>query len=67
LGSSGNAIIAADSQAVIQLWNPGADRVFGFSAAEALGRLIGQGPPDVDAVVSGTFISSCYCCSPMNG
>jgi PAS domain S-box-containing protein len=31
-----DAIIAADASGKIQLWNAGAERLFGFSAAEAL-------------------------------
>lgn len=33
-----DAVIMADRQGVIRLWNKGAERMFGFSAAEALGR-----------------------------
>jgi PAS domain S-box-containing protein len=38
LTSSGDAIIAADERGLIQFWNPGAERMFGFSAAEAVGQ-----------------------------
>ena len=38
LTSRGDAIIAADEQGLIQFWNPGAERMFGFSAAEAVGQ-----------------------------
>lgn len=31
-----DAIIAADRDGVIQFWNPGAERIFGFSSEEAL-------------------------------
>jgi PAS domain-containing protein len=30
LASSGDAIVAADVQGLIQFWNPGAERIFGF-------------------------------------
>ena len=32
------AIIYADADGIIQYWNPGATRVFGFTAQQALGR-----------------------------
>ena len=32
------AVIVADEAGVIRMWNPGAQALFGFSAAEALGR-----------------------------
>ena len=38
LTSRGDAIIAADEQGLIQFWNPGAERMFGFSATEAVGQ-----------------------------
>ncbi len=38
LNSSGDAIIAADAQGLIRFWNPGAERIFGFSVAEAVGQ-----------------------------
>src|SRR5262245_52802273 len=38
LGSGGDAIIAADAGGVILFWNPGAERIFGFTAAEAVGQ-----------------------------
>jgi PAS domain S-box-containing protein len=33
-----DAIVYADAEGVIRLWNRGATRIFGFSEAEALGR-----------------------------
>jgi PAS domain S-box-containing protein len=33
-----DAIVYADAEGVIRFWNLGAERLFGFSAAEALGR-----------------------------
>jgi nitric oxide dioxygenase len=38
LGNGGDAIIAADAGGVILFWNPGAERIFGFTAAEAIGQ-----------------------------
>jgi len=36
--ASGDAIIAAGADGSIVLWNPAAERVFGYSESEALGR-----------------------------
>jgi PAS domain S-box-containing protein len=36
--TAGDAIVAADPQGAIVLWNPAAERIFGYSRAEALGR-----------------------------
>ena len=36
----GDAIIASDAQGVICLWNPAAERLFGFTAQEALGQTL---------------------------
>ena len=33
-----DAIVVSDRQGIIRFWNPGAERVFGFAEAEALGR-----------------------------
>jgi PAS domain S-box-containing protein len=35
-----DAIIVADSSGKITLWNPGAERLFGYSAAEALSQTL---------------------------
>jgi PAS domain S-box-containing protein len=34
----GDAIIASDATGAITLWNPGAERMFGYTESEALGR-----------------------------
>ena len=34
----GDAVIAADASGAITLWNPGAERMFGHTAAQALGQ-----------------------------
>ena len=36
--AAGDAIVAADPEGKIVLWNPAAERIFGFSQGEALGR-----------------------------
>ena len=33
-----DAILYADREGIIRLWNQGAERIFGFSPAEALGQ-----------------------------
>ena len=38
LATASDAIIATDRTGVISFWNPGAGRIFGFSADEAIGR-----------------------------
>jgi PAS domain S-box-containing protein len=38
LSTRSDAIIAADCDGVIRFWNPGAERIFGHSPAEAIGR-----------------------------
>ncbi|ABS28036.1 PAS domain S-box protein [Anaeromyxobacter sp. Fw109-5] len=35
---TGDAILFADRDGVVRLWNRGAERMFGFSAAEAIGQ-----------------------------
>ncbi|WP_207540872.1 PAS domain S-box protein [Sabulicella rubraurantiaca] len=38
LGPASDAIVVADRDGLIRFWNPGAERIFGFPAAEALGQ-----------------------------
>lgn len=38
LDSASDAIVATDREGIITFWNPGAERMFGFSAAEAEGQ-----------------------------
>ncbi len=38
LAARSDAIVAADRDGNIQVWNPGAERIFGHAAAEAIGR-----------------------------
>ena len=38
LHSASDAIIATDRDGLITFWNPGAERIFGFTAAEAIGQ-----------------------------
>jgi PAS domain S-box-containing protein len=46
LDSVADAILAADRDGQIAFWNPGAERVFGFSREEALGRPLDIIVPD---------------------
>lgn len=36
----GDAIVVADKEGAIQLWNPAAERLFGFTSAEAIGNTL---------------------------
>ena len=38
LATNSDAIVAADKSGNIFFWNPGAERIFGYSNAEAIGR-----------------------------
>jgi formate hydrogenlyase transcriptional activator len=38
--AAATAIVAVDRQLVVEAWNPAAERVFGWTAAEALGRIL---------------------------
>jgi PAS domain S-box-containing protein len=38
VGAAGDAIVAADAQGVITVWNAAAGRLFGYTPAEALGQ-----------------------------
>lgn len=38
LASASDAIVASDREGAIIFWNPGAERIFGFAAGEAIGQ-----------------------------
>jgi PAS domain S-box-containing protein len=38
IGSSQDAIISSDCDGVITVWNPGAERLYGYAASEAIGQ-----------------------------
>lgn len=38
LSTSSDAIVAADRDGIIRFWNPGAERIFGYSGDDAIGR-----------------------------
>jgi PAS domain S-box-containing protein len=40
LGAVSDAFVYADREGVIRYWNPGAERLFGFAAAEAIGQSV---------------------------
>ncbi|WP_342027995.1 PAS domain-containing protein [Microvirga vignae] len=37
LPAAADAVVATDRAGIIRVWNPGTERIFGHSAAEALG------------------------------
>jgi PAS domain S-box-containing protein len=38
LGARGDAVVATDREGIISFWNPGAERIFGYTQHEALGQ-----------------------------
>jgi PAS domain S-box-containing protein len=38
LSTRSDAVVAADRDGIIRFWNPGAERIFGHAAAEAIGQ-----------------------------
>jgi PAS domain S-box-containing protein len=38
LDSVAHAVVATDRDGVIRLWNPGAERIFGYPSADAIGQ-----------------------------
>jgi PAS domain S-box-containing protein len=46
LEAAGDAIIVADREGLIRLWNPAAVRLFGFTAEEAVGQSLDLIIPD---------------------
>ena len=38
--STSDAIVVADAQGIIRLWNGGAEQIFGYAAAETLGQTL---------------------------
>jgi PAS domain S-box-containing protein len=38
LETRSDAVVAADSDGIIRFWNPGAERIFGHAAADAIGQ-----------------------------
>jgi len=46
VANAGDAVIVSDADGVIVMWNPAAERIFGFSADEATGRTLDLITPD---------------------
>lgn len=46
LSMRSDAIVAADQDGIVRFWNPGAERLFGYSAEEATGRSLDQIIPE---------------------
>lgn len=46
VNAMGDAVVVADNDGAIRLWNPAATRIFGFSEAEALGQPLDLIVPD---------------------
>jgi PAS domain S-box-containing protein len=44
--STDDAVLSKDGQGIITSWNPGAERIYGYRAEEAIGRSIGMLVPD---------------------
>ena len=40
LSTVSDAIVAADEDGVVRFWNPGAERIFGYASAEAVGQTL---------------------------
>ena len=38
LSTNSDAIVAADTEGIIRFWNPGAERIFGYRSADAIGQ-----------------------------
>ncbi len=46
LSAAADAVVATDRDGIIRVWNPGAERIFGHRAHEALGRSLDLIIPD---------------------
>jgi PAS domain S-box-containing protein len=40
LAAAADAIVATDREGIIRVWNPGAERIFGYRSDEALGQFL---------------------------
>jgi PAS domain S-box-containing protein len=45
--AAGDAIVSMDLQGIVRSWNPGAERLYGYSAGEAIGRPIALVEPTI--------------------
>ena len=46
LSTHSDAIIAADREGIIRFWNPGAERIFGYTSADSVGQSLDIIIPD---------------------
>jgi PAS domain S-box-containing protein len=44
--AAGDAVVMSDAEGVITVWNPAAERIFGFAEAEAMGKSLDIIVPD---------------------
>lgn len=49
--AANDAILTVSADRMIATWNPGATRLFGYQAAEVIGRRLDQVLPEVDAIL----------------
>ena len=57
LSTPSDAIIAADREGIIRFWNFGAERIFGFLSAEAIGQQYPQYATQITAAAKASFLS----------
>lgn len=46
VAASGDAVVLTDAAGLVTVWNPAAERIFGFTAAEAMGRSLDMMVPE---------------------
>jgi diguanylate cyclase (GGDEF)-like protein/PAS domain S-box-containing protein len=56
VASSNEGIISVDSRGVVLSWNPGAERIYGYSAAEMIGQPVSVVTPPERAGETGQFL-----------
>jgi len=56
--SSSDALVNADSQGIIVAWNPGAEKIFGYSSAEIIGQPLEKLMPQRDRAAHPRYMKS---------